>query len=579
MPYNDIQHSFMKAMSDKFAEKPEGTTTEFYTYGGIAQKGGMRKREFIAEAQKIVDSRVNSTPAYNPDAGMPQGQRYLMPYMMNHTDIMVNADDLHWINNAAMQQAWDDMKRGIVLGLDDAHGLLEARLGKEVTPDTISNYMEVLNHALPGGAVIQEHMVETKPMLVNDSYAKIFSGDDDLVDSVDRRFILDINKEFAAGYDKPGEQADQLKDAIGKKIWQILWMPTVVARQTDGGTMFRWVGMQVGMTMINAYKLCAGESVTGEFAYYAKHAAVVQLSNYMPVKRARSHNEPGGMPLGINADSTRSPALFPNDPIRAELESIAIAAMVYDQLWFGTYMSGGVGFTQYASATYTDNILEDFCYKGCEIGLDYAGGKMASIKGDKLNMDVLEEIIRAENDYCLTQYEAYPTTAESHFGGSVRACCAAAGCGSAVACATGLAQPALSAWSLSQLGHYERVGRLGFFGYDLQDQCTACGSYSYQSDEGMPFEMRGVNYPNYAMNVGHQSAYAGLVAGAHSANQDAWVLSPLWKVAFSDRDLPFDRGYVTKEYGLGANREFTKVAGERDLIIAGHYGREPGARL
>ncbi|MFV9677153.1 MAG: methyl-coenzyme M reductase subunit alpha, partial [Methanosarcinales archaeon] len=115
MPYNDIQHSFMKAMSDKFAEKPEGTTTEFYTYGGIAQKGGMRKREFIAEASKIVDSRVNSTPAYNPDAGMPQGQRYLMPYMMNHTDIMVNADDLHWINNAAMQQCWDDMKRGIVL--------------------------------------------------------------------------------------------------------------------------------------------------------------------------------------------------------------------------------------------------------------------------------------------------------------------------------------------------------------------------------------------------------------------------------------------------------------------------------
>jgi methyl-coenzyme M reductase alpha subunit len=485
---------------------------------------------------------------------------------------MVNMDDLHWINNAAMQQVWDDMKRGIVLGLDDAHGLLEARLGKEVTPDTISHYMEVLNHALPGGAVIQEHMVETKPMLVNDSYCKIFTGDDDLADAIDRRFLLDINKEFAAGWDHPGEQAEQLKEAIGKKIWQVLWMPTVVARTSDGGTMFRWVGMQVGMTMINAYKLCAGESVTGEFAYYAKHAAVVKLSNYMPVKRARAHNEPGGMPLGINADSVRSPALFPNDPIRNELESIAVAALVYDQLWFGTYMSGGVGFTQYASATYTDNILEDFCYKGCEIGLDYANGEMASIKGDKLNMDILEEIIRAENDYALTQYEAYPTVAESHFGGSVRACCAAAGCGSAVACATGLTQPTLSAWSLSQLGHYERIGRLGFFGYDLQDQATANCSYSYQSDEGLPFEMRGVNYPNYAMNVGHQSAYAGLVAGAHCANHDAWVLSPLWKVAFSDRDLPFDRGYVTKEFGIGGLREF-KPAGERDLIIGGYYGR------
>ena len=570
MPYGDIQHNFLKAMSDKFAEKPEDTKTKFYVYGGWKQD--KRKVEFVEEAKKLATMRHSKTPGYNPDVGMPQGQRYLMPYMMNHTDIMVDMDDLHWINNAAMQQCWDDMKRGIVLGLDDAHGLLEARLGKEVTPDTISHYLEVLNHALPGGAVIQEHMVETKPMLVNDCYAKVFTGDDDLVDALDRRFVLDINKEFAAGWEKPGEQADQLKEAIGKKIWQVLWMPTVAGRMTDGGTMFRWVGMQVGMTMINAYKLCAGESVTGEFAYYAKHAAVVKLSNYMPVKRARSHNEPGGMPLGVNADSTRSPALFPNDPIRAELESIAVAALVYDQLWFGVYMSGGVGFTQYASATYTDNILEDFCYKGCEIGLDYADGKMASIRGDKLNMDVLEKMIRAENDYCMTQYEAYPTVAESHFGGSARACCVAAGCGSAVACATGLAQPALTAWSMSQLGQYERLGRLGFFGYDLQDQCTANCSYSYQSDEGLPFEMRGVNYPHYAMNVGHQSAYGGLVAGAHLASKDAWVLSPLMKVAFADRDLPFDRGYVTKEFGVGGLREF-KPAGERDLIISGHYGR------
>jgi methyl-coenzyme M reductase alpha subunit len=110
MPYNDIQHSFLKAMSDKFEEKPEDTKTKFYVYGGIAQKGGMRKREFIEDAKKMVEGRTGRTPGYNPDVGMPQGQRYLMPYMMNHTDIMVNADDLHWINNAAMQQCWDDMK-------------------------------------------------------------------------------------------------------------------------------------------------------------------------------------------------------------------------------------------------------------------------------------------------------------------------------------------------------------------------------------------------------------------------------------------------------------------------------------
>jgi len=562
MPVQNIEHSFLKAMSDKFAEKPESTATKFYVYGGIAQKGGMRKREFIEDAKKIVEGRVSGTPAYNPDVGMPQGQRFLMPYMLNHTDIMVNHDDLHWVNNAAMQQIWDDMRRTTILGLDDAHAILETRLGKEVTPDTINNYMEVVNHALPGAATIQEHMVETKPALVADSYAKVFTGDDDLADSLDRRFLLDINKEFAAGWEKPGEQAAQLKGVIGKKLWQVLRMPTVVGRMTDGGTMFRWVGMQVGMSFINAYKMCAGESATGEFAFMAKHASVINMSNYMPVRRARAQNEPGGMPLGVCDDCTRSPALFPNDPIRAELEAIAAAACVYDQLWFGTYMSGGVGFTQYASATYTDNILEDFCYRADEIAIDMFG---ARAKAER-SMENIEKLVRAENDYALTQYDAYPTTAESHFGGSVRACCTAAGCATAVVSATGCAQCGLNGWGLAQLLHYGTIGRLGFYGYDLQDQCTSSTSFAYRSDEGLPFEMRGVNYPNFAMNVGHQSAYAGINAGAHASSKDAWVLSPLIKVAFADRDLPFDWGYITREFGRGALREF-KPAGERDLII------------
>ena len=562
MPFRDVQHSFMKAMSEKFYETPDSTKTKYYVYGGIEQKGGFRKREFIEDAKKIVADRVSETPAYNPDVGMPQGQRILMPYVLNHTDIMCYHDDLHWVNNAAMQQCWDDMRRCIILGMDDAHALLETRLGKEVTPDTISHYLEVVNHALPGAATIQEHMVETKPALVDDCYTKAFTGDDDLADALDRRFVLDINKEFPAGWERPGEQAEQLKGAIGKKLWHVLWMPTVVGRASDGGTMFRWVGMQVGMSMINAYKMCAGESATGEFAFYAKHAAVVMMSNYMPVRRARAQNEPGGMPLGIACDCTRSPALFPNDPVRAALEVIAVGALVYDQLWFGTYMSGGVGFTQYASATYTDNILEDFCYKGDEIAVDMFGDRCAA----EVNMENIEKLIRATSDYCLTQYEAYPTTAESHFGGSVRAACQSAGAAVSVASGTGSAQAALNGWALAQLLHYGSVGRLGFYGYDLQDQCTSSTSFAYRSDENLPFEMRGVNYPNFAMNVGHQSAYCGLNACAHLASKDAWVLSPLVKVCFSDRDLPFDWGYSTREFGRGALREF-KPAGERDLII------------
>jgi len=92
--YRDVQHSFLKSMSDKFAEKPESTNTEFYVYGGIAQNGKSRKSEFIEAAKKIVEGRVSGTPAYNPDVGMPQGQRFLMPYVMNHTDIMAYPENL-----------------------------------------------------------------------------------------------------------------------------------------------------------------------------------------------------------------------------------------------------------------------------------------------------------------------------------------------------------------------------------------------------------------------------------------------------------------------------------------------------
>ena len=50
--------------------------------------------------------------------------------------------------------------------MNTAHKVIEKRLGKEVTPETITNYLETVNHAMPGAAVVQEHMVETNPYLV-----------------------------------------------------------------------------------------------------------------------------------------------------------------------------------------------------------------------------------------------------------------------------------------------------------------------------------------------------------------------------------------------------------------------------
>jgi methyl-coenzyme M reductase alpha subunit len=119
---------------------------------------------------------------------------------------------------------------------------------------------------------------------------------------------------------------------------------------------------------------------------------------------------------------------------------------------------------------------------------------------------------------------------------------------------------------MSMLMHKEGWSRLGFFGYDLQDQCGSANSMSIRPDEGLLGELRGPNYPNYAMNVGHQGEYAAIAAAAHYGRMDAWTLSPLMKITFADPSLKFDFAEPRREFAKGAIREFMP-AGERSLII------------
>lgn len=543
---------FIDAMKKKFKEDPTEVNTHYYTFGGWKQS--KRKKEWVEQSNKIAKKR--GIPMMNQDIGVPLGQRVLMPYQLSHTDIYAEADDLHFMNNAAMQQAWDDIRRTVIVGLDTAHSVIEKRLGKEVTPETINLYLETVNHAMPGGAVVQEHMAEVSPALSEDCYVKVFSGDDELISQLDKRFVIDINKEF------PKEQAKQLKDAIGKSLYQAVRAPTLVGRVCDGGTISRWSAMQISMSFISAYRLAAGEAAIADFAYAAKHASVVNMGTMMPARRARGPNEPGGIPFGFLADMVQSTRVYPDDPARAALETVALGAVIYDQIYLGSYMSGGVGFTQYATAAYTDDILEDYTYWA----LDLIKTKYGGLCNSKPSMDLMEKLGTEVNSYALEMYERYPAAMEAHFGGSQRATVAAAATGIACAMATGNADFGVNGWYLSMLQHKERHGRLGFYGFDLQDQCGSANSFSYRSDEGLAFELRGPNYPNYAMNVGHLSGYAGIAMAPHAARGDAFVCNPLIKVAFADKSLPFDFANITKEFGRGALREFMP-AGERTVII------------
>jgi len=558
------QKLFLKALQDKFAgQDVHGEKTGFYQFGDLKQSE--RKKEFMKASKGIEMSRGISM--YDPYrchlGGLPMGQRQLMTYEPSGSGVYVEGDDLHFVNNPAMQQFWDDIRRTVIVGMDLAHQTLQRRLGKEVTPETINEYLHILNHAMPGAAVVQEHMVETHPGAVDDCYVKVFTGDDDMADNIEPQFLINIDKQF------PAKQAEALKGAVGKSMYQAVHIPTTVVRTCDGGTTSRWSAMQIGMSFIAAYRMCAGEAAVADLAFAAKHAGVSQMASILPARRARGPNEPGGIKFGLFSDIIQTDAKYPHDPAKASLEVVGAGTMLFDQIWLGSYMSGGVGFTQYATAAYTDNILDEYTYYGMDYLKDkYKCDWQNPSAGDrvKASQEAVNDLATEVTLNAMEQYEQFPTLMEDHFGGSQRAGVIAAASGLTCSIGTGNSNAGLNGWYLSMLLHKEGWSRLGFFGYDLQDQCGSANSLSMRPDEGLIGELRGPNYPNYAMNVGHQGEYAAIVGGAHYGRGDAWSYDPLVKICFSDPALKFDFAEPRREFARGAIREFMP-AGERSLLI------------
>lgn len=91
---NTEKKLFLKALQEKFDEDPAEENTKFYCYGGWEQSA--RKKEFNEEAQKAINEKRGGLPFYNPDIGVPLGQRKLMAYQVSGTDTYVEGDDLHF---------------------------------------------------------------------------------------------------------------------------------------------------------------------------------------------------------------------------------------------------------------------------------------------------------------------------------------------------------------------------------------------------------------------------------------------------------------------------------------------------
>ncbi|RLG37785.1 MAG: methyl-coenzyme M reductase subunit alpha [Candidatus Alkanophagales archaeon] len=547
----DVVERLKKAFGEEDATK---RYTKFYELGGWQQS--KRKTEFVEFSRKLAAER--GIVGYQREreegiGGVPLGQRLLENFNITGTDVICEYDDFQQINNAAMQQMADDIRRTAVLGLDMPHMIIQNRFGVSVTPETINRYLEVANHAMCGGAVAQEHMAEVHPGLVRDTSVKILTGDDELAAHIDPQFLIDLNREY------PEEKAEKVKEGIGKHVYQVTRIPTIAVRIGDGGITRRWNANQSALAFIVAYKL-GGGSVLADFSLTAKHMQYVLLATPTWPRRGPKDNEPGGLPYGYIGDICQADALT-DDPVRYCAEASALAGFYYISIWVNNYVIGGVGASAVAYFC-SDGVLDDF-YQHVA---DYVKEKYGGFAQAKPSFDVVRDVTEEAVFYILEQYNKYPLLLESHWGGAIRFGMLQSTAAVGVGLATGHSLAAHLALHYTQafVGK-EAWGRAGFGSGDSVDHISIAYAASVRPDEGLVPELRGANMPQDSTSALIMAIEPASVFSPHAARGDAWVLSPVIKGAFADSNLPFDFKRIRAEIAKGALREFMPE-GERDLI-------------
>ena len=156
-----------KAVHGRHEEEVQGGSTQVTQPTISSAAGRVQEEEGDGSSRRTRSPKARGIPMMNQDIGVPLGQRVLMPYQLSHTDIYAEADDLHFVNNAAMQQCWDDIRRTVISGWTPPITLLRRDCRRKYPRDH-QPLLETVNHAMPGGAVVQEHMAECSPALTAD---------------------------------------------------------------------------------------------------------------------------------------------------------------------------------------------------------------------------------------------------------------------------------------------------------------------------------------------------------------------------------------------------------------------------
>ncbi|MBC7126592.1 MAG: methyl-coenzyme M reductase subunit alpha [Candidatus Methanosuratus sp.] len=544
---------YVKSLEKVFKESDKDRRTAFYRYGAWRQS--KRKREFYDYARKLENEL--GIPRYNPELGIPLGQRKIAPYEISKEKVVVEGEDMHICNNAAIMQLFDDIARTAIMDLTPAHEILQKRLGKAVTPETLNRVMEVWNHTIGGAAAVQEHMFEINPLLVRDGYVKLFSGDDKVVDLLDKRIVLDINRLF------PQEKADVLKKAIGDKIFALARIPTIAVRNYGSAMTKRWVATTCLSAFANVYGI-SGETAINTLVYTLRHRTIIGIGDTIAVRYGRGENSPGGIPFGYICDIVQTDRVYPDDPVKYLLDVAEISSILLDAGWLQQMLSGGLGAPIRVLFLISNEVFDSIV----EHMADWVVEKYGGYGKAPWTISTIEEVAKAGSKYCQDIYDSSPLVCEMLFGGSLRSRVMAYSTAIAGGLASGHPMIGVEAAHLSQMIRKERTGRLGFFAQDQFHNQGHANDWTLLTDQAQVMEMRNASYPDYNV-VANLTTFPSAIAGAYIARGGAYACNPLVKIAFSENLAGFDFGNIRKMLVKGALREFMPE-GERDPVIPPH---------
>ncbi len=555
---------------EKIFETEPTTKSDYMMYnrGGYAQSP--TKTAYQEESIQIALER--NIPMYHHSLMEPMGQRELRPYTISRTEVKVEPEALHFLNNFAMQQLYDDIKRTLILNLDIPHRTIQVRAAKEVTPETVNQYLRSVQHTIAGGTILLEQYADVDPALVTDAYCKIITGNDEIKDFVDPRFLIDIDAHFHE------TKVKRLKDAIGDTIHLVIRAPTLIVRTADAGATLKWGAMSSIIAFIGTYRL-ARDSVISDIAYATRSANTILLGEQTWPSRAHSVNELGGIPFGYLADICQGDSELPAKPflqvahedeelarnyLSKTISCMSIIVPILSEMWNGLYTSGNYNLTPaLVAASFCADIQEDFL----DIMTNLIHKYFSRITRENLvkvptrwyNLRWVIETIVHE---MMTTLEKYPTAMELLWSGIQRTFLLGALAANMASLITGSTTAGL--WGLRYTNALLR--KEGWLrsaaGDEMVDHIGMATSCSVKLEEGGLPELQGLNTPLNIYGIVQAYAMAGMGYCAALSRGDAWVCSPIIKVAFADPHLKFNFKDPLKDIIAGAQRTYSP-AGDR----------------